>query len=65
MKASIKIHCDDINDLWKHLRVLADQVKKESKKRKLNPLEDEFPVGTKLEDSNCYGDHELKIVREK
>ncbi len=63
MRVLIEIDCDTIQELTAHLTCMRDQVKKEMKKLKLN-CDDEFPLGTELEDNNCYGTHELTIVPE-
>lgn len=65
MEIKIDIECDNISDLYTHLRVLREQIKKETKKLKLNPFNDEFPDGFKLEDGNCYGEHTLIINPDK
>lgn len=64
MRILIEIECDTISDLHQHLDVMKRQVRKECKKQKLAPLDDEFPLNTVIEDNNCYGSHELKIVPE-
>lgn len=62
MRVLIEIECDTVSDLHQHLDVMKRQVRKESKKQKLDPLHDEFPLETVLEDDNCYGSHELSVV---
>ena len=63
MRVLIEINCDRIDELAAHLTCMRDQVKKEAKKLKLEK-DDEFPIDTELEDNNCYGTHELKVVPE-
>lgn len=64
MRILIEINCESIGELGSHLNEMFKQVKKECKKQKLDAYNDEFPEGTILEDDNCYGSHELKIVPE-
>ena len=64
MRVLIEINCDTISDLHQHLDVMKRRVRKECKKLKLDPLNDEFPLELKLEDNNCYGEHELTVVPE-
>lgn len=63
MYITIKIKADTIRDLYAHLSVLRSQIKKEAKRLKLNPMEDEFTrkTGDKLYDDNCYGTHIVTI----
>ena len=62
MKVLIEINCDSISELTSHLNEMFKQCKQLCKKSKLDPFNDEFPVDTILEDDNCYGSHELKVV---
>jgi len=62
MKIIIRIECETINNFWQHLNVLQGDIKKESKRLKLNPLDDEFTGNVELNDDNCYGRHEVKIL---
>lgn len=64
MRVLIEINCDTISDLHQHLDAMKRQVRKECKSRKLDPLHDDFPLDIELEDDNCYGEHQLKIVPE-
>lgn len=66
MKIIIEIDCDTINEFHSHLLELARQVKKNAKKQKLNPLEDEFKCedSDSLSDNNCYGTHKVTIKHE-
>lgn len=64
MRVLIEVNCETIGELTTHLHVMFKEVKAECKKQKLNPDKDEFPIDTELEDDNCYGSHELKIVPE-
>lgn len=62
MRISIEIECDTIGEIQAHLTCLRDQVKKEMKKQKLM-LDDELPLDIELEDSNCYGEHILRVCK--
>lgn len=57
-------NCESISDFYAHLAELKRQIKKESRRLKLDPIKDEFPskVGVALEDANCYGEHYVKII---
>lgn len=61
MKITIQIDCDTISEFYSHLTKLREDVKKQTKKLKLDPLEDEFPKTVELDDSNCYGEHYVKV----
>lgn len=61
MKIRIDIECETISEFYAHLSTLQLDIKKQTKKLKLNPLQDEFPKTVELDDSNCYGDHTVKI----
>ncbi len=42
---------------------MRQQVKKEAKRLKLDPIQDWFPKkGVDLDDDNCYGTHTVKIT---
>jgi hypothetical protein len=60
----VDIECETISDFYGHLSELRRQIKKETKRLKLNPLRDEFPKGVNLYDDNCYGSHEVQIKPE-
>ena len=64
MKIKIEIDCETISDLYSHLSELRRQIKKETKKRKLDPLRDEFGSDVNLYDDNCYGTHDVYIKPE-
>jgi hypothetical protein len=53
MNIKIEIDCDDHNELFAHLTVIRQQLKKELKK---NP-----DFTGELEDSNCYGYHSIDV----
>jgi hypothetical protein len=61
MEILITIECETISDFYSHLSELRRQIKKETRKRKLNPLHDEFPADVDLYDDNCYGTHDVEI----
>lgn len=63
MKVIIEIETETISDLWTHIHIIGKEIKKECKKLKLEPLEDEFPPGTEWIDDNCYGEHIVKIEK--
>lgn len=64
MRAIMEIECESVGELTTHLYEAIKQIKKQSRKQKLDPSHDEFPVDTVFEDDNCYGSHQLKIVPE-
>jgi hypothetical protein len=64
MRVLIEINCESVGELTTHLYEMVKQVKALSKKIKLDPHHDELPIDTVLEDDNCYGEHELKVVTE-
>lgn len=64
MEITIKIECETINDFYGHLSELQRQIKKETKRLKLSPLDDQFPKNAKLDDANCYGEHYVKVKPE-
>lgn len=45
-----------------HLAVITKQLEQKSKLAKIDIDDDLLPVGTTIEDSNCYGDHKLIFV---
>lgn len=53
MEVHIKINCEDERELLLHLAIIRKQIKKAFKKN-------QYFKG-KLKDSNCYGDHIVKI----
>jgi len=53
MDVRIKILCEDERELLLHLTVIREQIRKSFKK---NPY-----FKGRLKDSNCYGDHVVKI----
>lgn len=57
MKATITIECDDEQELFAHLSVIRQEVKKEVKKQN-----GEITKKARIYDSNCYGQH-LIIVK--
>jgi ribosomal protein L9 len=60
MKVEIKIECDDIQDLKMHLSVIRGQILNRAKQ-----LNSEEVIGKDImsfEDSNCYGNHQVKIT---
>ena len=61
MKIRIDIDCETIGDFYTHLSELQRQIKKESKRLKLNPVRDVFPKFVALDDMNCYGEHYVKV----
>ena len=63
MKVTVHIDCDTIHEFYSHLCQLKRQIKKEAKRLKLNPLDDEFTrkSGDKLYDDNCYGTHIVTV----
>lgn len=63
MIVRIDIDCDNISELYQHLGVLRKQIKKETKRLNLDPLEDEFSHESEdhLKDNNCYGVHQVII----
>ncbi len=69
MLIKIEIECETINEFYGHLRVLQKQIKKQTRKLKLDPIKDEFPsenspIEIDLDDSNCYGTHTVIINNE-
>lgn len=64
MKVTIKIDCETIAELHGHLSELRRQVKRKATKEFLIPLNDEFVNARGLNDSNCYGTHEVSIKPE-
>lgn len=56
MKVFIEIECEDDKDLFLHLSVIRQQLKKEFKG---NP-----DFEGVLEDGNCYGEHVIKVNQE-
>lgn len=57
----IEIQCDTIAELQQHLEVLQRQIMKQTRvNRQL--INDDFAVGTKIYDDNCYGTHELNVI---
>lgn len=62
MEITIKIECETINEFYTHLTELQRQIKKKTKREKLNPFNDEFTNGNRLSDDNCYGEHSVEIT---
>lgn len=60
MKVEIKIQCDDIQDLKMHLSVIRGQILNRAKK--LTSDEDVSSSIMNFEESNCYGNHEVKFT---
>lgn len=63
MNIIIDIECDTINELVEHLDTMKRQVLKQAQVNKVNPAKADFPEGTTLYDNNCYGSHELNVVK--
>ena len=63
MNVLIEIECETISDLHKHLQVLQQQIKKQAKINNSDPQKDDFPVGTALQDDNCYGYHTMDVYK--
>lgn len=63
MKIKIEIECDTIQELHGHLNKIKEDVRKHTKKLKLDSLHDELPrkLGPELYDDNCYGGHHVNI----
>ncbi len=62
MNITIKIeNCESISEFYTHLSELKRQIKKETKRLKLNSIKDVFPKGVNLDDANCYGEHYVTI----
>lgn len=64
MKIKIEIDCEDFNELNCHLESIKEQIK--LNEDKINEmLDDEHLYWEKrtitLQDSNCYGDHIIKV----
>lgn len=64
MNITVTISCDTISDFYSHLSELRRQIKRQTKKLKLDPLKDEFPATVDLYDDNCYGTHTVEIEDE-
>lgn len=62
MNITIEIECETVSDFYAHLSTLQKNIKKQAKKLKLDPIRDKFPETVELDDSNCYGDHTVKIT---
>lgn len=57
MKVTIKIECDDPQELLQHIKCIRQQIKK------LKPGDfDKKKIV--VSDNNCYGVHEVKIINE-
>lgn len=56
MKILIEIHCETKDEVFAHLWRIKTQLKKEFKTNgELDEIEKDF----ELEDSNCYGEHDV------
>lgn len=64
MNIKIEIDCDTINEFYGHLTKIREDIKKNTKNLKLDPLHDEFPKKVDLDDANCYGEHYVEIKPE-
>lgn len=62
MNIMIEIECETIADLVAHLRVLENNIIKQSNINNQNMRREDFAIGTKLYDDNCYGTHELSVI---
>ncbi|HYD21845.1 MAG TPA: hypothetical protein VEB40_10245 [Flavipsychrobacter sp.] len=58
MKATIHIECETGGELYRHLLVLADQLKIEIRAVEKKGIAKKPLI---LEDNNCYGWHEAKV----
>lgn len=68
MKVTITVECDTISELHSHLHQLQIQIRKVTRKQKLNPMTDAFDrykrdIEDALYDDNCYGTHTVEIKR--
>lgn len=60
MKFKIEIECESFQEFESHLSVIKEQV--ELTHNRVNLDESDFAPIT-LKDSNCYGDHKVKIMQ--
>ena len=61
MKVQIEIECSDVDEIFAHLTVIRQQLRKEFKKlQKEQPDEQWEPF--EVEDNNCYGYHCASVV---
>ena len=65
MKVKIEINVETITDLYVALGEIKKHVKRQATINKANPKHDDFPAGTCLPDSNCYGDYELEVFEDQ
>lgn len=56
----IDIECNTMAELYAHISTLKEQVWSERRRLKI-PWEDEPCPDMELDDSNCYGDHQVQI----
>jgi hypothetical protein len=63
MTVQITIHCDNIQELHSHLLSMRSQLKKHSKRRKLNPLTDSLTVSSSInfEEQSAIGNRTVLI----
>ena len=57
MIATIKIECESYDDLQAHLSEIKNELKR---KKKVICAEEEQEI--RIEDSNCYGSHEVELT---
>lgn len=57
MEVNIKIHCEDKEELLQHIKCIRQQI------RNTKPA-DFDKAEIVLEDNNCYGDHEVRIMND-
>lgn len=64
IKVTIEIECDEANEIIQHLNVIKSDLTKIIKQK--NSGLDLYARldGKELTDSNCYGDHKVKVVWE-
>lgn len=67
MKINIRIeNCETIAAFYAHLSEIQRQIKRQTRKRKLDPIQDAFKRSDSddFADANCYGEHYVKITTE-
>jgi hypothetical protein len=63
MNIEIQIECETVSELFQHIDELRNNIKKYVGEHNINMLlEDALPTDMVLEDSNCYGYHQLKLL---
>jgi hypothetical protein len=62
MNILIEIECETIADLHTHLKVLQEQIIKQTEVNRQDPQKDDFAIGTSLYDDNCYGTHKMDVI---